>query len=232
MYPADASGQQRRDRTRVVLVTLIVVLALVGSGRSAWLPSPWHLPNNITLTVVVAALAVVARLDARELGIERARLGDGLRWGGVVFAAITVIVVGAALVMPDAFADDRVEVSVADMLWRALVVIPIGTVVLEELAFRGVLLGLLRRVFAHWPAVIVSSLLFGVWHVPGVVSGRDADASVVSVAAAALGTVAATAIAGVGFTALRLRSGSLLAPVLAHIGTNSVTFAVAWAVAR
>lgn len=232
MSPADTISQQRPDRTRLVLVTLIVVLAVVGSGRSAWLPAPWHLPNNITLTLVVAVLAVVARLSTTELGLERARLGSGLRWGGATFAAITVVVIAAAVVAPDAFADDRVDVSGAEVLWRILVVIPVGTVLLEELAFRGVLLGLLRRLTSTVRAVSVSSVVFGLWHVPGVLSGRADDDSTIAVAALALGTVVATTIAGGLFTALRLRSGSLWAPVLAHIGTNSVTYAVAWTVSR
>jgi membrane protease YdiL (CAAX protease family) len=230
MSHADTSGR-RPDRTRVVLVALIVVLALVGSGRSAWLPSPWHLPNNVTLTLVVAALAAVARMTRAELGIETASVCSGLRWGGASFAAVTVVVVTAAAVVPDVFVDDRVDVSVGEMLWRALVVIPVGTVVLEELAFRGVLLGLLRRITTTMRAVAVSSALFGLWHVPGVLSGRADDASTLAVTASVIGTVVATTVAGVVFTALRLRSGSLVAPVLAHIGTNSVTFVVAWTVA-
>ena len=40
---------------------------------------------------------------------------------------------------------------------------------------------------------------------------------------------AAHVVAGVGFGWLRVKSGSLLAPVLAHIATNSLTFAIAWA---
>ena len=43
------------------------------------------------------------------------------------------------------------------------------------------------------------------------------------------GTVLATTVAGVGFGWLRVKSGSLLAPVLAHLATNSLTFAIAWA---
>lgn len=44
-------------------------------------------------------------------------------------------------------------------------------------------------------------------------------------------TFLATTAAGVGFEWLRRRSGSLAAPALAHLATNSVTFAVAWAAA-
>jgi membrane protease YdiL (CAAX protease family) len=47
-----------------------------------------------------------------------------------------------------------------------------------------------------------------------------------------LGAVLATFVAGLVFSWLRLRSGSLVAPVLAHLGTNAITFVVAWAVTR
>ena len=40
------------------------------------------------------------------------------------------------------------------MVWRALVVIPIGTVLVEELLFRGVLLGLLQRIASAGRALL------------------------------------------------------------------------------
>jgi membrane protease YdiL (CAAX protease family) len=43
--------------------------------------------------------------------------------------------------------------------------------------------------------------------------------------------VALTFAAGLAFGWLRLRSQSLLAPMLAHIATNSVAFVVAWVLA-
>ena len=43
-----------------------------------------------------------------------------------------------------------------------------------------------------------------------------------------LGAVAATFAAGLAFAWLRLRSRSLLAPVLAHAATNGLGLAVAW----
>jgi uncharacterized protein len=42
--------------------------------------------------------------------------------------------------------------------------------------------------------------------------------------------VAATALAGLVFCWLRLRAGSLLAPVMLHAATNSVAYAAAWVV--
>jgi membrane protease YdiL (CAAX protease family) len=45
-----------------------------------------------------------------------------------------------------------------------------------------------------------------------------------------LGAVAATFLAGLVFAWLRLRSGSLVAAVIAHVATNGLGLAVAWVV--
>jgi len=43
-----------------------------------------------------------------------------------------------------------------------------------------------------------------------------------------LGSIAVTFVAGLIFCWLRLRSSSLLAPVMAHFATNGLALAVAW----
>ena len=40
----------------------------------------------------------------------------------------------------------------------------------------------------------------------------------------------ATTVAGVGFAWRRIRSGSLVAPIMAHVATNSVSLVAAWMV--
>ena len=79
-------------------------------------------------------------------------------------------------------------------------------------------------------AVAVSSLLFGLWHVlPALQSIADnlsdetPDQKLGTLAHVA-GTVAATRVAGVGFAILRLRSKSILAPVIVHAAVNSSAF--------
>ena len=136
-----------------------------------------------------------------------------------------MVVVGVLPATRHALDDARVHVSLATMFFEVLVAIPFGTVVLEELAFRGTLLGLLRRRLPVPWAVGVMSVLFGLWHVKGVLHDSGGGIAV----GAVVGTVLATTVAGVGFGWLRVRSDSLVAPVLAHIATNSVTFTVAWA---
>jgi len=82
-------------------------------------------------------------------------------------------------------------------------------------------------------------VLFGLWHVAPAIASADDNAALADVASASGGlaatvvaTVVTTTVAGFALCWLRLRSRSLLAPALAHVATNSVAFAVAWAVAR
>ena len=79
-------------------------------------------------------------------------------------------------------------------------------------------------------AVVACSVLFGLWHVPGVLDATSGSAG--HVLAAAGGTFVATFAAGVLFCWLRIRSGTLLAPVMAHLATNTLALVVAWLVVR
>jgi membrane protease YdiL (CAAX protease family) len=115
-------------------------------------------------------------------------------------------------------------------LMAALVVIPLGTVLAEELAFRGLLLPLLGRRYGVPTGALLSSALFGLWHVLAALGGGPANAAIAElVGGDAAGTmlrvvitVLFTSAAGVVLCWLRLRSGSLLAPVLAHWAVNGL----------
>ena len=78
----------------------------------------------------------------------------------------------------------------------------------EEWMFRGVLFHGLRSRLALWPAVLLTSALFGSVHVLNVfVTGQLFDAAIQALAAF---------LSGVVFMALLLRTGSLWVPVLYH----------------
>jgi uncharacterized protein len=221
---------------------MALVLALAAAGNVATnllLPAALYVPAAVVVASVAVLVAVrVGGCGARDLGLASADLGAGLRLGVAAMAVVAVLLaVGASLpATRELFADRRVqEHSVAALLYATLVRIPLGTALLEETLFRGVLLGLgLRR----WPtpvAVAWSSALFGLWHVlpsgglaganPAVAGLSHGPAGRLAVTAAA---VAASALAGVVFCWLRLRAGSLLAPALLHVATNSLAYAAAW----
>jgi membrane protease YdiL (CAAX protease family) len=155
------------------------------------------------------------------------RLTDGLRYGGLAFGAVTaVLLLGVAIpATRHSFHSGRADITAGQLLLQVPVTIPLGTVVVEELAFRGALLGLFRLVMPTVRGIVACSILFGLWHVPSVLAATSGSHG--RLLAAATGTFVATFAAGVAFCWLRVRSGSLLAPALAHLATNTVALVVA-----
>ena len=220
--------------TRAALAATLVLTVLINVVRSVWVPDRFDPWITIALGLAVAGVALAAAMTADELGLARAAIPSGLRWGlGVV--AIIVAGLAVAVLVPSlqsVLEDDRAEVSLRAMLWRSLVVIPVATVIVEELLFRGVLLGLLQRVLSAGRALVTCAAVFGLWHLLPVWRGGGAGVGGGGSPGAVAGTFVATFAAGLGFGWLRQRSGSLVAPICAHIGTNSVTFSAAWLVMR
>jgi membrane protease YdiL (CAAX protease family) len=196
------------------------------------LPSELRFGGGLVVAGCTVAIGLWAGLDADGLGVSPHRLTDGLRYGGLAFGAVTVVLLlGLAIPLTrHGFHSSRADITGGQLVLQALVTIPLGTVVVEELAFRGVLLGLLRQAKPTASAVVACSVLFGLWHVPTVL--RAASGSDALVLAAAAGTFVATFAAGLAFCWLRIRSGSLLAPALAHLATNTVALTVAWFVVQ
>ncbi|MGY1616942.1 lysostaphin resistance A-like protein [Geodermatophilus sp. SYSU D00691] len=207
------SGPAVRRRDLVATGVVLLVLVAVNLGASLLGP-PWW-----ARALAGLGLLAVARLDGltwAQLGLGRDRLASGSRWAlGAVGAVALVYAVGVALPLSrPAFDDPRYDLPVLDALGTALVVIPLGTVVFEELAFRSVLWGVLSRHCPPWQVLVITSVLFGLWHaVPAARAGG---------ALLAVGTVALTTVGGLVFGELRRRSGSVLASIGAHWATNSL----------
>jgi membrane protease YdiL (CAAX protease family) len=222
-------------RTRAAFALTVATLLGYQLLRTFALPDAIHLTGNLVATGGLFVIARSARVSNEELGVARWR--DGLMLGSVAFATISAALVVAAIlpVTGGLFEDASAPNGIGSLLFEILVSIPVGTVVLEEFAFRGSLLALIRRDRSTVVAVLASSFLFGLWHVlPSVADGSPGGPEAALVAAGWSSTtpviVVATIGAGVVFCWLRLRSGSLLAPFLAHVATNSVSTLIAWAV--
>jgi membrane protease YdiL (CAAX protease family) len=183
--------------------------------------------------VVLLWLARSAGLSWAELGLGPGTWRRGAAWAAAIIGIVAVVLAaGAALPLTrDAFRDSRYELGWPDALLTAFVLIPVGTVLVEEIAFRGVLWGLFRRLRGTAFATVASSVLFGLWHVLpslGLASDNAAVGNAVGTGRSAqllaiLGTVAFTAASGVVFCELRRRSGSLLAPAGLHWATNGLS---------
>ncbi len=224
----DTSSPRHR---RVLLISAGLI------GYSAFgLPPAWYVPVNL---VAAAGLLLLSRrigLGSRDLGLDGSAVPAGLRWGAAA-AALAALVLALAALVPGfrpLFDDARTAgIGPGLLAYRALVRIPLGTVLLEEVAFRGVLLGAWLRLSPVRTAVLGSSMVFGLWHVRpalDLLAENDLAAGGPERALAVVAAIAATTTAGVVFCWLRLKSGSLLAPYLAHVAVNSLATVAAFIV--
>lgn len=189
-----------------------------------------YLLRNAVAGIVLLVVARVAGLSWADLGLGAGAVDAGWRWGGlaVLVAGVGASALGAlAGVWPrlrPALADPRADLPPARLVFQVLVRIPLGTALFEELVFRGVLQAMATEALPVASAVGLQAVAFGLWHVgPTRLALRerarppDPPGQVRVVAAA----VVVTAVAGVVLGLLRIHTGSLLAPVLAHAAVNA-----------
>lgn len=218
------------DRARLFAALTVVTVGAVGWNLvgNLVLPGAWYVPANLIVGLAAVATARWAGLDAGELGMGRAQLGRGLGHGAVAMGLVAVVL-GIGLLLPglDAwFADDVVaDDSTPERWFVALVRIPLGTAVFEELLFRSAVIGLLARWRGVGAALLGSSVLFGLWHV--VPAWEGSSGPLPGLIASVAGIVVVTTVAGLLFGVLRLRSGSVVAPMMAHTATNSFAYVAA-----
>jgi CAAX protease family protein len=202
------------------------------------LPPRAYVPVNAAATVALLAAARARGTSWDELGLDPRRLRSGARWGGTCAAVVGAGYAGALAVpvLRPLLADARVTgLDPRDLAARVLVRIPVGTVLWEEVAFRGVLPPALRRVLPGWQADAAAAVLFGLWHVAPTLQGLAVNGLAAAparragaVAAACLGTAGVDVL----FAWLRRRSGSLLAPAVLHLAANDLGVLAAAASAR
>ncbi|SEF87290.1 CAAX protease self-immunity [Thermomonospora echinospora] len=226
--------------SHVALAAVVVVLTLANVLNNRLMPSAYVLTSIVT-TVVLLFLLRSAGVGWACAGLGRDSVRRGLTWGLLLIVAVAACYLMGALlpVTRDLFLDRRVEnAGPGRLAFEVLVRIPVGTVLLEEVAFRGVLYALVRSEHGAVWATVVSSGLFGLWHVlpaSGVntvnplftrIFGVGSLGTVIAVTAA----VVAMALAGVILCELQRRSGSLLAPAALHWATNGLGFVTAYLV--
>lgn len=191
-------------------------------------PRILHLPLNLAMAGSTVAWARRRGLSWRGLGLDREGVGPGLRWGlGIAAAAAAGLALLLVIPGGERFVRDRrlEGLGTAEILYRTLVRIPLGTALAEEIAFRGVVFGALRRDASPTAAIVGSSLLFGLWHIGPALSFLEGNRPELGIGGKVGGvalSVGATAAAGVLFALLRLRSKGVVGPTLAHWALNGL----------
>lgn len=226
---------------RFPLLLVISLLAIWNVIANEAVPAGGAPILGIAGMALLVAVARSGEVSWDYLGLDPGSFGQGVKVGlvgvGAVIAAVTVV--AALPISRDFFADDRfVGVGTAEMLYESLIRIPLGTALAEEVAFRGVLLGLLLMWLSPLKATLISSALFGLWHIlPGLDALETNPAG--DFAGGWLGTVggvavqvAVTALAGALFAWLRFRGRSVAASVLVHWALNAAAYVAGWLVVR
>lgn len=215
-----------------MLAVVAVLGSLVGINLAANLAGLPHRELVVPLSVLALLVVVKARgMHWSELGLSARHMPRGLLYGLAATVTVAVVVTAGCLIpvtsqffLSERYSDLRLAV------FSALVLIPLMTVLPEELAFRGVLQGALERVFGTTGVFVVGSLAFGLWHVTsslGLTAGNAGLADLLGtglwgqVAGIAM-AVTATSVAGAGFIWIRRHSRSLLAPIGLHWAFNAV----------
>jgi uncharacterized protein len=235
--PVGRASQRQRDVGFAVASCVVLAVYNNVSGMLSWHRRRYTL-LNVCATGAALAAAAASGLAATDLGLGCEELAPGLRLGSAAAAATAGgwVLIAAVPATRPALRDDRIAgLSGREVAYQALVRIPLGTVLWEETAFRGVLQAALGRVMPASAAVAVTSGVFGIWHIAptaaalrinGLAAGPGRMLAGVSAG------VAATAAGGVLLSWLRTRSGSLAAPIMLHLATNCGGALAAWAVAR
>jgi len=214
----------------------VAVLAVFAVARSSGLLGPAVLSVSL-LTAALALIAWSAGAALADLGLRRADVRAGLLYGAAAFGVVLLVLVVAAVIpATNGFLhDSRAQIGGGRLLYELGVPIVLLTAIPEEFAFRGVLLGSALRMWGPWRASLVTSALFGLWHIAPALHTMSDNHEFAGAAAhtggqvlLVLGSIAVTFAAGLVFCWLRLRSQSLIAPVMAHVATNGLALTVAW----
>jgi membrane protease YdiL (CAAX protease family) len=231
VYPAQETGLAWWPLA-VVLVALVVLNVV--NNRVA--PQTHYLLWAFGGSVLLLAIGLLDGNTWTDMGLGWHYYVPGLIWAGLCIGLITVVyLVGSAFRRTrEAFHDERMgELTGTGMAFQALVEVPFGTVLLEEIAFRSVLFSMLCRRYGLVWALVISSLVFGLWHILpswgtheqnpalGSVAGSGVRGNVIAISLSVL----TTAVAGVLFAGLRIVSGSVLAPMGFHWATNGLGYA-------
>jgi membrane protease YdiL (CAAX protease family) len=175
----------------------------------------WHPVPNASLGT---GLVAVTR---SPLGLCPPALWSGMRYGLAAGAAV-VLGVAALTALPPvraAMAERKLPEHTARWL---LLDIPIGTVWPEEAAYRATLGTVAEQAFGPTRGRLLQAAAFGLWHI---VDARTTGQPVI-------GTVLVTGVGGWLFGWLHARSGSLAAPMLAHLAVNEAAAVAALGVQR
>lgn len=195
--------------TRIVLAIFLTALAgglsltYLGKLAHTWGGGVW--PELLAASIVLVAYWMYVRIFERrqvtELSTSRVlpEFGVGLLTGAALVACVAALVAALGCYR-----------IVGMNGWAASILAPLGMMtfvgVLEEIISRGIVFRITETSLGSWVAIAISSLLFGLAHLPGEGAGALA--------------IAITIVAGVMFAAAYMLTRRLWLAIGIHIAWN------------
>lgn len=216
------------NRFRIALAIILAILIMVVSQGIAVLPYIILDIAGITMNETAAKMMVallypiiayfcivfltrkLLKCDMKSVGLTEFRIP----LPDVILSFFLPLMVAACycLFVPGHFQILSFDLDIAVRLFAAMLSTGVAVALVEELIFRGVIVGVLERASNRVVSVIVSSLLFAVLHLV------TTDYSIADSVLAILGI----ASIGILLSLLRFKTGSIWSGVLVHCVWNTV----------
>jgi membrane protease YdiL (CAAX protease family) len=217
------------------LIVLLLATAIIANVMFAKTAGWTRLAIGLAVYAILLGILYASRLSLQEVGLSFSTLRQGFVWG--LFGSILVaVVLGMVLyISPDTFKDQRYNQDIGSLLLAIFITLPIYTVLIEELLFRGIIPAMFGRNMSVTLAYVASSVLFGLWHILPSLTMKSVSlfggTLLVPRLAVIASSVVAPFLAGLVLSWLAFRSKSLIAPILVHWTINAVGMvfaAIAW----
>jgi membrane protease YdiL (CAAX protease family) len=211
----------------VPLAVRVTALLILYKNMTRLLPDSLYDPLSFLLNLAAATLLIVwsikQGLSWEALGLVPKHLTSALRLGlgcGFILSMPSFL----ALLFPAQLASfvdtgQWQQMSYLGLMYRAMVGIPVGIAIFEEVAFRGVLYGLWTSYGGYRPAIVSNSIAFGLWHIApmyDLVQGGTLFSTPFHLAAGITSGIVLTALGGCIFTWIRYQTGSIYGVAVSH----------------
>jgi membrane protease YdiL (CAAX protease family) len=213
-------------------LVLVILILLYGTVLARLVPRKYHLYLNISIALVAVLLGIAFNVTLEQMGLGLRHILPGIyvAIGASLVITVATLIISAIPPLRRYFlGDDLAQASGKLIAFEAAIRIPLGTALIEEILFRGVLLGLLLLNNSTLVAIIVSAIIFGLWHIFPTINTLENNDGVASTindkkarkAGSIIGVIIITTIAGIFFGWLRVAANSVLAPWLLHWSINA-----------
>lgn len=190
--------------------------------------------GGITFYLLLYLIFRLWGLRLKDIGLSKERIKPGALLAVKIIGIYSIFLLLVFTFADSVFRDPRYDHPLGTAIYAALFVLPLKTVLFEEIIFRGMLPAMVKTWSSQSLAIITSSILFGLWHLTTALDIRGAtvlQGHTVPAGIILFGVFLATSLAGYALCYLRYKSKSLVTPIALHWfinGSAVVLAALAW----